>query len=87
MYLVRQEVSSAPTTATPAMPAIPDFGPVSLETRGTFILTITSFFTAFACSAVLARLYVRAFMLKRVGIDDYILIIAMVSYLSNFRCS
>jgi len=69
MFLARQE-----PVAPPVIPSLP---PVSLESRGSFIITITAFFTGFACAAVLARLYVRAFMLKRVGIDDYILILSM----------
>jgi len=71
MFLAREETA----VPTPMMPNLP---PVSLESRGSFIITITAFFTGFACAAVLARLYVRAFMLKRVGIDDYILILSMV---------
>jgi len=68
MYLVRQ-----------AAPGPPKFGPVSMTSRGKSILGITGFFTGFACTVVLARLYVRTFMLKTVGIDDYIMIVAMVS--------
>jgi len=70
MFLARQEFGAQP----PGMPNLP---PVSLESRGSFIITITAFFTGFACAAVLARLYVRVFMLKKVGIDDYILILSM----------
>lgn len=70
MFLARQD------TAAP-FPMMSNLPPVSLESRGSFIITITAIFTGFACTAVLARLYVRAYMLKKVGIDDYILIVSM----------
>jgi len=53
-------------------------GPVDPESHGKTILTITGVFTGFAIAVVLARLYVRAFMLKTMGIDDYFMIVAMV---------
>lgn len=43
------------------------------------IRTIVGFVTALALLTVLLRLYVRAIMLKVVGIDDYLMILAMVS--------
>jgi hypothetical protein len=82
MYLARQETStSAPAaSSTPATgPATFDFGPVDLESQGGTILSITGFFSGFAILVVLARLYVRAFMLKTMGVDDYVMIVAMVS--------
>jgi len=67
MYLARQALGP------------PNFGPVDPESHGKTIISITGFFTGFAIAVVLARLYVRAVMLKTVGIDDYIMIVAMVS--------
>jgi hypothetical protein len=55
-----------------------NFGDVLLANHAESIMTITGFFTIFACSVVLARLYVRAVMLKTFGIDDYIMTVAMV---------
>ena len=66
MYLARQA------------PAQFDFGPVSNASHGTSIMGITGFFTAFACAAVILRMYVRIFMLKMVGADDYVMLVAMV---------
>ena len=53
--------------------------PVDPESHGQILLAITGVFTGLGIAVVLARLYVRAFMLKTVGVDDYIIIIAMVS--------
>ncbi|TVY25562.1 hypothetical protein LHYA1_G005763 [Lachnellula hyalina] len=66
MFLSRQ--SSAPVGS----------GPVSTDSHGARILGITSFFTAFACTAVILRVYVRIFMLKMMGADDYVMLVAMV---------
>ncbi|RDL36492.1 uncharacterized protein BP5553_05844 [Venustampulla echinocandica] len=72
MYLARQ--------ASP-----PDFGPPpSNESHGQMILGITGFFTAFACMAVLLRMYVRVVMLKRMGADDYVMIVAMLCSFTVF---
>jgi hypothetical protein len=66
MYLTRQA------------PASFDFGPVSNDSHGKSIMGITGFFTAFACTAVIFRMYMRIFMLKMVGADDYVMLVAMV---------
>ena len=84
MFLARQE--APPGSAAPAMPPMPDFSNVSLESRGGFQITIVSIFTGFACAAVLARLYVRTFMLKRMAIDDYILIEALACSATVLAC-
>lgn len=65
MYLPRQE------------PVFPDFGTGANENHGNAILAITGATPAFACTAVLARLYVRAVMLKTFGADDYAMVVAM----------
>lgn len=57
----------------------PSFGPVSTESHGERILAVTGCFTVFASIVVLARLYVRSVMLKTMGIDDWIMIVSMVS--------
>lgn len=59
-------------------PASVDSGPVSTDSHGARILGVTGFFTAFACTAVILRVYVRIFMLKMMGADDYIMLVAMV---------
>ena len=65
MYLRRQE------------PALPDFGSGANDNHGNAILAITGATTAFACTVVLARLYVRAVMLKTFGADDWSMVVAM----------
>jgi hypothetical protein len=65
MYLPKQE------------PVFPDFGTGANENHGNAILAITGATTAFACTVVLARLYVRAVMLKTFGADDYAMVVAM----------
>ncbi len=45
--------------------------------KGGKILAITGSFTGAACLVVILRLYVRAFMLKTVGSDDYVMVVAM----------
>lgn len=54
-------------------------GPVNLGSQGETILIITGCFTGLAALVVLARLYVRTFMLKTMGIDDYFMMVALVS--------
>jgi hypothetical protein len=56
-----------------------NFEQVSLKNNGQRILGITGFFTTFACTVVLLRIYVRIAILKSVGIDDFAMIIAAVS--------
>jgi hypothetical protein len=60
------------TTSTPAEP-------LDMSTNAPSILAINGFFTWFAVLIVLARIYVRAFMLKTFGPDDYLIVAAMVS--------
>jgi len=84
MFLARQEAS--PGSAVPAVPPWPDSSNVSLESRGGFQITVVSTFTGFACAAVLARLYVRTFMLKKMAIDDYVLIVALVCSATVLAC-
>lgn len=74
MYLPRQAVPSV------------DFGPVNPESQGVTILTISGCLAGFAIAAVLTRMYVRVFMLKMVGIDDYIMMVACVSDLLS-KCA
>jgi hypothetical protein len=52
---------------------------VSKENHGPRILAITGTITMFALVVFLARLYVRAFVLRKIGPDDYVISISMVS--------
>ncbi|CZT51243.1 uncharacterized protein RSE6_12363 [Rhynchosporium secalis] len=56
------------------------------EDNGGVILAVTVTFTAFALLAVMLRMYVRTFMLKTVGSDDYVMIAAMVCSLGVIAC-
>jgi len=56
------------------------------ENNGGVILAVTGTFTAFALLAVMLRMYVRTFMLKTVGADDYVMIAAMVCSLGVIAC-
>ena len=47
------------------------------------LLAIHGTFCGVAILSVLLRLYVRVFMLKSVGIDDYIIVAASVSLIQN----
>lgn len=71
MYLARQAT-------------VPSVGPVSKENHGGRILTVIGCFTAFASLVVLARVYVRSMMLKTMGVDDWIIIVSMVSLSQTF---
>lgn len=53
--------------------------------KGSKILAITGSFTAFACLVVMLRLYVRTFLLKTVGADDYVMIVAMYELFFSVR--
>jgi hypothetical protein len=55
-----------------------DFGPVPEGNHGSMIMGITGFFTAFALTSFILRLYVRIFLLKMMGPDDYVMLIAVV---------
>lgn len=60
--------------------------PVDNSTNAPSILAVNGVFCFFALVVVLARLYVRAFILKHVGIDDYLIMAAMVRlYLSTWN--
>ncbi|KAH7336337.1 hypothetical protein BKA65DRAFT_552994 [Rhexocercosporidium sp. MPI-PUGE-AT-0058] len=69
----------------PGMPEPPVFSDPNAD-QGNKILAITSSFTAFACLVVMMRLYVRAFLLKTVGADDYVMIVAMVCSAGTLAC-
>jgi hypothetical protein len=58
---------------------------LSYDNKGE-ILSITGTFTAIAFVVVLARIYVRAFMLRVFGPDDYIIVLSMV-YIFNDQAS
>ncbi|KAN0119617.1 hypothetical protein V8E51_001825 [Hyaloscypha variabilis] len=74
MYLRRQE------------PVFPNFGSGANDNHGSAILAITGATTAFACVVVLARLYVRAVMLKTIGSDDWSMVVAMVCSAAVYAC-
>ncbi|PWY88511.1 hypothetical protein BO70DRAFT_310345 [Aspergillus heteromorphus CBS 117.55] len=48
------------------------------------ILTATSITTMFALATVLARLYVRVFIIRNVGLDDYTMVLTMALSLSGW---
>jgi hypothetical protein len=54
-------------------------GPLDQSTNAPSILAINGFFAGFTTLIILARVYVRAIMLKTVGTDDYLIILATVS--------
>ncbi|KAH6711072.1 hypothetical protein BKA61DRAFT_695010 [Leptodontidium sp. MPI-SDFR-AT-0119] len=68
-----------------AMMPLPVFSDPNSD-KGSKILAITGSFTAFACLVVMMRLYVRTFMLKTIGADDYVMIVAMVCSAGVFAC-
>jgi len=70
MYLARRDPASSWIDG--------DFGPVPEGNHGSMIMGITGFFTAFACASFILRLYVRIFLLKMMGPDDYVMLIAVV---------
>jgi len=51
--------------------------PGANDNHGSSILTVTGVLTGFSCVVVLARIYVRSILLKTVGADDYVMLIAM----------
>jgi hypothetical protein len=53
--------------------------PVDTTSNAPSILAINGTFMTFALLVVLARIYVRTFMLRTVGSDDYVIMAAMVS--------
>ncbi|TVY75908.1 hypothetical protein LSUE1_G007216 [Lachnellula suecica] len=55
-----------------------DFGPYPPGSHGKTIVSITGFFTGFACAAVILRMYVRIFLLKMTGSDDWVMLVAMM---------
>jgi len=68
MYLRRQADEVLP---------FPDYGKGANDNHGGAILAITGTTTAFACILVLARMYVRAVILKTFGADDWAMVVAM----------
>jgi hypothetical protein len=54
--------------------------PVDTSTNAPSILAINGFFCAFTVIVVLARIYVRAIMLKTFGTDDYLITAATVRH-------
>ncbi|KAF4620180.1 hypothetical protein G7Y89_g14640 [Cudoniella acicularis] len=62
----------------------PDPAPVDLTSHGKTILGITGFFTVFATTVVILRMYVRAVILKKLGADDYVMIFASLCSVSAF---
>jgi len=59
------------TTSTPTEP-------LDMSTNAPSILAINGLFTGFTLLVILARIYVRAFMMKTFGPDDYLVVAAMV---------
>jgi hypothetical protein len=59
---------------------------VSLDSHGSMIIGITSSFMILAVSSVLARFYVKAFMLSTLGIDDWIILAAAVCSITVLVC-
>jgi hypothetical protein len=51
------------------------------ENNASQILGIASFLTAFTLITVLLRMYVRVWMTKTMGTDDYTMVASMVSFL------
>ncbi len=51
------------------------------ENTGPGLLAVTGFMTSFALLVVIARMYVRVFMLKSVGTDDYVMVLSMYALL------
>lgn len=56
------------------------------ENNGPRILGIVGFLTAFTLATVLLRIYVRIWMTKTMGTDDYTMVASMVSFLFSGRC-
>lgn len=52
----------------------------------TSILAVTGVFGTAALTCVILRLYVRSAMLKFVGADDYVMLVAMVRLTDGRRC-
>ncbi|KUJ23165.1 uncharacterized protein LY89DRAFT_169714 [Mollisia scopiformis] len=83
MYLQRDV--TPPAIGTDGMSPV---GPVSTSTanNGPVILAVTGAFTGFAALVVIMRIYVRAFMLKTVGADDWIMMVAMLASAAVYAC-
>ena len=74
MYL--QRGTSPPTLGMEGMTPIGRVSP-STANNGPVILAVTGAFTGLAALVVILRIYVRAVMLKSVGPDDWIMMVAM----------
>jgi hypothetical protein len=57
----------------------PVTGTVEMTSNASTILAINGTFVGFSLLVVLARVYVRIIMLKTFGVDDYIIVAAMVT--------
>ncbi|KAB8070425.1 hypothetical protein BDV29DRAFT_160434 [Aspergillus leporis] len=65
-------------SAHPGGAGLPD------ESQGARILAATSIVTGFALFTVLARMYVRVFIIRNVGLDDYTMLLTMVLSLAGW---
>jgi len=80
--LVERQDAPPPDAAAPppAFPPMPEYSPEYLAYNNKAqILSITGVFYSLALFVVLVRCYVRVAMLKVFGIDDWIMVFAMVS--------
>ncbi|RAK72709.1 integral membrane family protein [Aspergillus fijiensis CBS 313.89] len=66
------------TIAHPGGAGLPD------DNQGPRILAATSIVTAGAAITVLARMYVRIFLIRNVGVDDYTMLLTMILSLSGW---
>lgn len=48
------------------------------ETKGPLILTVTGVMTGLAVVMVVLRVYARAFVVKKFGLDDILMVLALV---------
>jgi hypothetical protein len=64
------------------MPAMPIYSPD--DTNAPEILTVTGCFFAAAAIVVILRCYVRVSMLKVFGLDDYLMVVALVCITLHF---
>ena len=55
--------------------------------NGTSMIAIVGTFTGLSALFVAARLYVRIRLLRNLGLDDYLIVLAMVSLASLCHCA